>query len=187
VDSAVSVATAKFSSAGQGYFWGGIGSDMPITALNSSAQAIVASNNQIAVWQFIIPFSITVRNVAMRIVTANSGKLCACAVYDLSGNRLIDSGNFSQTTGSTTLNNALGTPITLNPGAYYFAFSQDSTVASVAASVSIGTTVGMFAKSLTTRIATAANSWSNSTGFPSTLGALSSATGAVIPIAFFAG
>lgn len=179
----LTAAPLTFSTAGQGFFWGGSGSDLPAAAATTTA--VISSNNQIMVFQFIIAFAITVRNVTVRINSANSGKFCGCGIYDINGNLLIDSGRFDQTTLNTTLANSLPSPVVLPPGTYYFAYSQDSTNASTAGYTTLATQFIILNGTSAVRRAFATNSWSSSTGFPPTLGALTQSAAGSFPLVLF--
>ena len=167
---------ASLTTSGQGVIYGtqslpNIGGS-PVTS--SSTSDGLGSANQIRYIQVLIPENVKISRITIRIGTAVAATNFGAAIYSADGTtKYIDSGNMSRAS-TGTVSNAI-TPVTLNPGVYLFAYSADSTSGALAgvawpAGVISGLIDGLNANG--NFAGTAANAWSNSTGFPSSLGAL---------------
>lgn len=127
IDSSVLV-PQLLTTAGQGYFLGG-GFDIGDTLTGGTT---IAANTVRAV-QFVLPFKITIRTVSARASAAGgAGTLFAVGIYDVNGNKLIDSGTFNGNNIATRQSNAIAA-VTLNPGVYFYAWTATSAAIAVAA------------------------------------------------------
>lgn len=92
-----------------------------------SSQAIVGSNNQVRAVQFVLPFRLKVADIQIRVTTAFAERIVGIGIYSADGNtRELQSGAISVAT--TGLKKAtLGTPVTLDPGPYWYAWTTDFT------------------------------------------------------------
>lgn len=156
-----------------GYF---IPAWLPGTSTGVTADGgIVGTANQLLVTQFVLPYTITVRQMTWQVTTAVASSVMAAGIYDASGNKLVAADNVSSaTTGIKTT--AVG-PVTLNPGVYYFAQCASST--SVAATTILVNTnlSNILNHNATKRQGGAANAMSSGV-LPSTLGGIT--TGALV-------
>lgn len=118
----------SFTIAGQGSFLGP-GIQLPIPIFDGQAgQTIVTSANEVRVTQFVLLSSYTIRKVAVDVTALVAASTCSFGIYDVSGNKLIDSTAInSASTGLKSV--TLGTPVVLPAGLYYFA--QSATAAGV--------------------------------------------------------
>lgn len=187
VSSGTAIAAADLpalTTAGQGYFLGLYGFWYPV---GTAAAVTNASGNQIHCFNMMIPYGIEVRKVTMRTgSTASSGGKFACAIYDATGTvLLIDSTNFLNTVANAVLTNTLSSPVILPPGNYWFVWAQDNTTGTLTGLAEDNTWEAMFVNDGVHRMGNAANAWSNSTGFPPALGAITSAAMADVPMVFF--
>lgn len=173
---------ANLITSGQGFFWGYGLIDNSVGG--TSTVIAPTGNNNVLVWQFVIPFRITVR----KITFSNGSTVTAAAtatfgIYDISGNKLIDSGTFSTAVASQTVTNTLGTPVTLNPGVYWFAQSCSNTSNTSSGNINDSAAGRTMRNASGVRQGTAANSASSGV-LPSTLGTVTGTTNRV-PVAVF--
>lgn len=112
----------SFGTAGQGGFWGPGITSHPHSFVSdvSGSSAIVTTNNEVRVRQFILETAWTIRNVTSQ---ASSGAAAArtwnIGIYDASKNLLLDSGAFD---GSIlTVQTKTPAAVILPPGTYYYA------------------------------------------------------------------
>jgi hypothetical protein len=105
----------SFTSQGQGHFWSLNVSD---AGIGGTATIISPTgNNVVCVFQFVLPYAITVS----RIVFAKGGTVVAGShanfgIYDMSRNRLIDSGQFDTSSGGSSVQSNSITAVPLLPG-----------------------------------------------------------------------
>jgi hypothetical protein len=130
-----SSSSLTLSTAGAGFIFGGLPVGVVPTATQAGETFCGGVANKIMVVQWVVAATITIRKMSVGIATLDAGKHAFCAIYDSTGALLADltsqaSGSFSTSaTGLFTI--TLTTPYVLNPGAYYFSYSADSTVAKV--------------------------------------------------------
>ena len=136
---------------------------------NSSTGTVITSTaNQLRVMQVVIPYTITVGKVVGNITTVSSGQNMFAGVYDTSGNKLLEAALSCAALNGVSL--TLGTPVTLTPGTYLYAYSASDTTCAASGSSLSGGWFNMLDKN-TTRTATAANAVSSGV-MPATLGTL---------------
>ena len=165
---------AVLSVADQGYFFGytlvGTG---PV-----STQNITSANNAIRVFQFVLPFRITVRKIGWDMTTGIDGSHSSMGIYSADGNSLlVHSGAVATAIADQAIQVTTVTEVVLNPAAYYFA--QTSTSVSVNARIwNLGSRPQnlLNAASVAERCGTAANASSGGV-LPATLGTITDATG----------
>jgi hypothetical protein len=170
--------TAMVANSDQGYFVPT--STIPTTQL---AGAIVASNNQVRVLQVVLPFKITVAKITAAVTTLAAGSTCDVGMYSVDGTtKLINAGGFSGAAVATVTTSV--TPVTLNPGPYYFAWTcSDATVGF--RGIGFSTEMGNILNNQTVKkVGTAANAGSAGV-LPSSLGAITGFGGITHPIVAF--
>lgn len=115
----------KVSTAGQGYFISaGIISGPEGYATNTTA--VIGSAQAVNVVQFTLPVAMTVSHITVKTGTGLAASTVTVGVYSADGTtKLIDSGTFATTSTGAFLTNTI-TPVTLNPGVYFFAQSASS-------------------------------------------------------------
>jgi hypothetical protein len=86
--------------------------------------------NAVTVTLFVLPFNVTVAKVTFTVATLSSGGNINWGIYDINGNKLIDSGAISTTTGGV-VTAAITPNVTLPAGLYYTAVSCDNLVCKV--------------------------------------------------------
>lgn len=119
---------ANISTADKGYFLAPIG---VIPAAGATAPSC-ASANQCNVVQFVLPFRLTVNDIQVNVTTLEAAKFFGCGVYaDTTSAALFATGALS-TAATGRIKTTLGAPYVLEPGAYYFAWTGDGTVARLA-------------------------------------------------------
>jgi hypothetical protein len=111
-------------TSGQGYFFGGT------FFMSSRAPIAVTWNtvNEVRVWQMVIPIPVTVRKCSVRIATLSAGGKFGCGLYDKNGNRLWW-GTVPTAAVGDVVSTVTGGDIDLVPDIYYFAWTNDNTVA----------------------------------------------------------
>ena len=136
---------------------------------NTAATTVVAgAANQVRVVQVVVPYTITVGKVVGNIATISASQNMFVGVYDSSGNKLLEAAlSCAALNGVST---TLGTPVTLTPGTYLYAYSASDTVCAASGAALSGGWSNMLSKN-TTRTATAANAVSAGV-MPATLGTL---------------
>jgi hypothetical protein len=116
----------SLATAGQGGFFGpGLfidGSQMDQIGVTSAT--VVNANNQVRVTQFVLAYSITIRNISTAVSNNVAANSITFGIYNMSGNKLLDSGTFAIATSPTIQTNTLGSPVTLSPGVYWLAQSS---------------------------------------------------------------
>jgi hypothetical protein len=119
---------ASFSTAGQGWFWGGQSlAPFPTTSGVNFAPTGVA--NELTVIELNITYTITVRKLTIFVESGSGGTHFMCGLYSANGNtKVLDAGTnaFSTASTSTAVTVTLGTPVVISPGTYYFACGSDS-------------------------------------------------------------
>lgn len=171
---------AQVRTADQGYFFGV--TIAPPTS--SSASSPLTGNNQVVVYQFVLPFTCTVTRISLQATTGGgAGKLMSVGIYDRLGTtRLINSGTYDAN--STNIQTNTITSVTLNPGIYHAAFTCDSsTVAMRCFAAAAGIATLMNANSVK-KAGTAANS-STAGVLPATLGDITAVTAQTFPAVIF--
>lgn len=165
-----STPAASLTTAGQGYFWGAAGPNDSSLVGTSTAISPTGANN-VLVFQFILPYAITIRKVTF----ANGTTVTAAAtanfgIYSLAGNLLLDSGAFSTAVASQTLSNTLGAAVNLPAGIYWFAQACTNATNTSAGAITWNTTLGTGCRQLNVvRQGVAANAYASS-ALPPTLG-----------------
>ena len=176
-------ATGGFGIAGKGFFLGPGVMTLPLGFSNpTDTQPFNGTSTTIYVWQFTLSTSWTLRKCTYVWFNAFAGTPnIGFAIYDSSGNKLIDSGSFSVAIGtSNTPTTNTFSAVTLTPGVYYFA--QSSVISSTGLSspgfpFTYGAPDGtQFITALNSVISTyfgsAANTRPTGGPFPSTLGTI---------------
>lgn len=193
---------ASFTTSGQGWFLGGQSfgplKDTSGTAIYSTP---LTANTVIAV-QLLLEATYTVSRISAYCITGSSvAQPMTAGIYSIDGNTLlIDAGGgaFDMGTSSQKYRTvSLGSPVTLTPGVYWFAYgaTTDSNQGSVLSHASQTFFTSMIngvdftnPQVTPTRYGTAANSLSGGGALPSTLGAitaLSNASAQFIPAVMF--
>jgi hypothetical protein len=164
----------SLSTAGSG--WLAPTSFIPFTAgsLNGVASTICSGAtvaNQVGAVQFILPYTITIRAIALYVVTGGGVGFSSAAIYDSTGTtKLVDAGAnaFDTHTASQTLRIVTITPVTLSAGVYWLAMANTDGAATV-----LGYSVYQFAPPIANanvvRYGSAANSMSAG-AMPASLG-----------------
>ena len=171
---------ATVDTAGEGGFYGGT---IWAPAIGGTTQTIVVAND-VAVYQFVLPFRSVVRNITFNVNTLEAGKFAGIGLYDKDGNRLVHSGAVS-VAGTGNKSTAV-TAVTLEPGVYFHAWTADGTTVALFAvsAVSDGTPSGIMTSVTPTKIGIAANP-SVAGVLPATLGAITADLTLKLPVTYF--
>jgi len=185
-DTISATGAAAFNTSGQGFFLGA----QSYAPVQENSGITLATANQVVAVQLMLPFAITISKVSLYVVTGSgSGFMCA-GLYSADGNtKLIDAGTnaFDVHTNSQALRSNNITPVTLQPGTYWFAVGD--TVASSGSVVghNLYTWLANLFNANVTRFGTAANAISGGV-MPSTLGAITpftNITAVAVPAVLF--
>lgn len=164
---------ANVATANQGYFFS---VEVFPNQSNLSTNATPASSAQgLQVFQFVLPFMITVRRITINVTTLLAASTVTMGIYSADGTtKLVDSGTFdSSTTGVKT--NTI-TPVVLPANPYYFAQSASSNATvTVVSSNTFGTFINFLNAQAVKKVGTAANP-AIAGVLPASLGAVSAAT-----------
>ena len=155
---------ATVDTAGEGGFFGFLIN----TPQTSAGAAITNAADRVLVTQFVLPFRVVVRNVVVDITTLEVGKLAGFGLYDAAKNLVLASGAISTTT--TGVKSDVITPVTVEPGVYFVAWTADGTTAAGRFATG-GTNYINIVNENAVRTARAANA-SSAGVLPATLGAL---------------
>jgi hypothetical protein len=112
--------------------------------------------NEVQVWQFLLPYTITVNKLTFETVAPDIGNNIGVAIYNAAGTtKLIDTGAISATTGGIKSVTIAG--VILTPGVYWLAWTHDSNAVTVRG---IGNAAGFnpFFNDVNVKVGTAANS-----------------------------
>ncbi len=113
---------ATVDTAGEGYF---IGVGIYAPASLTGTGTIVSANDEVQVFQFVLPFRVVVRNIVTSVVTqAGAGKKYGVGLYDVDKNLVLETGAIAGD-GGTVKNKTSITAVTLEPGVYYHAQTTD--------------------------------------------------------------
>jgi hypothetical protein len=98
----------------------------------------VTAIDQTRVYQFVLPFRVTVGNIVSRVTTGGgAGKLYGIGLYNAAGSLVLETGALDANT--VAISKTAITPVTLDPGPYFFAWTSDSTSTALSAfSVTVG-------------------------------------------------
>lgn len=102
------------------------GGMLPITqVVTGSGPAFTP--NQLGCLQFVLPFTVLVRNVAMRItVVFGAGTVFNLGIYSADKNTKLIEASFDANSATRQVR-ILATPVTLSPGVYWFAYAPSAT------------------------------------------------------------
>ncbi|KKL66706.1 hypothetical protein LCGC14_2142280, partial [marine sediment metagenome] len=155
-------------TAGEGYLYAPYGLDGIVSTI------ALASNNQVRVFQFVLPYRVLVANLAFNIAVASASGLCGLGIYDKDKNKLFAlEGVDTTVTGVKT--GAVAPSVTLDPGIYYVVWTADNTTVLFSAGPTASTSGGIL-NAITAKTGNAANT-SSSGVLPATLGTV---TGAIL-------
>jgi hypothetical protein len=110
---------------GQGYFYGPGFGLTPTYGSGVSSGVTGVTPNQVTVFQFVMPYSVTISRVSIDVVSAQAGQTVNFGIYSAAKAKLLDSGALSLASLGNVSN--VITPVTLTANTvYYFAQSQTS-------------------------------------------------------------
>jgi hypothetical protein len=120
----------SYATPGQGGF---VGAGFPFpfafyagTTLSGSVMG--TSMNQLTVFQFQPLVTFTISKVSARVVTGAANSNVNFGIYDVNGNKLLDSGAISTASSAVNISATFASPVKLSAGStYYFAQSSDHT------------------------------------------------------------
>ena len=113
----------SLSTPGQGGFFGGT-----ITPAPNSFTSAFRRANAVRVYQFVLPFGVTVRNITAGVSTAFAGGHFDTCLYSADGQTLLAHTGAVSTNSTVDLTHPV-TPVTLTPGVYWLAWTTDNTTA----------------------------------------------------------
>jgi len=177
-------ATGAIGTINKGYLIGPGITTLPMSFNNpTDTQPFNGTDTEVYVWQFSLPVTWTIRRCTYvwynTFITGSPN--IAFAIYDSSGNKLIDTGGFSVGSGTNNIaTTKTFTAVTLPPGVYYFAQSSVTGGAGLSApgfSLTYGSANGptyltALNSAISTFFGTAANTRPSNGSFPATLGTI---------------
>jgi hypothetical protein len=170
----------SITTADQGGFWGAwVGYEVG----NIAGGTIISANNQVRVWQFVLPFRCVVGHITFRLTTGIASSLTDIGIYSADGNTKLVSTGAIDTSGAAADKTTPVGPVTLNPGVYYFAWTSNDATVQLYRHGSDTTQIPLMNTGTAKRIGTAANS-SSSGVLPSSLGTITAAN-VNFPMAYF--
>jgi hypothetical protein len=146
-----------------------------ITTSETAVAGPSTSANQVFVFQFILPHSITINKIVYSVTTLSASDKWGFGIYSSDGlTKLVDSGAVSPTATGTAFSVTIGA-VTLPPGTYYFAQTSSGTTAQM--NFFPSNTAQMFPIFNLNRSRTGLGANASVAGvLPSTIGAISTAT-----------
>lgn len=168
--------TVNVTTAGQGYFFGGY----VWSPSGASGGTFTQTANEVRVMQFVLPFRAKVSSVRVTIGTLSVGGKYGVGIYNASKN-LVASAVIA-TDSAVSVTQAI-TPVTLEPGIYWFAWTMDNAVAATNVMTGQGTYINVM-NTTTARYGTAANA-SAAGVLPATLGVVTANNGFGPAVALF--
>lgn len=161
-----------FDTPGQGAFIGpNLGELFPLYSNTSflTAAPIGGTNDQLTVFQFKLPYSITLSRVSVIVGTAQATSSVNFGIYSAAGSKVLDSGAIATT--STGASSVTITPVPLTPAIYYFAQSASNTSVALQTVAPVSVAATNMMNALSVKIGQATN-LTVSGVMPATLGAL---------------
>ncbi len=171
----------------QGYFF-----PVTIQAPQSSGATTTFSANTVRVWQFVLPFAVTVSQMSFEVVAASgAGASLGLGIYDAACASLLIYSGVMTAGGTPDINVAgvktkviTGGPVTLNPGVYWLAMTTDSTTLTLRSTSLPSQVITMLNAQTNKKFAQAANNGSAGV-FPASCGSLTVAASNQPPIVLF--
>jgi hypothetical protein len=168
----------------QGYFF-----PVTIQAPQSSGATTAFSTNTTRVWQFVLPFAVTLNQMTFEVVaTSGVGTSLGLGLYDAACASLVVNSGVMTAGGSPDINVAgvktkaiTGGPVTLNPGVYWLAMTTDSTTLTLRSTSLPSQVITMLNAQANKKFAQGGNNGSAG-AFPATCGALTVAASNQPPI-----
>jgi hypothetical protein len=121
----------SFTTAGQGWFWsnGQVNYPMASNSIISSYEPITTTTNAVHVLQFSLLATYEIRTVSFQVNDQPGGVHFGTGIYTASGTKVLDTGTyaFNGSGSANPISLTLGSPTTLTPAVYYFAWTCDST------------------------------------------------------------
>ena len=108
---------AVVDTAGEGWF-------VPGGKIPNSNVSITIAADATQVLQFVLPVRFTARKIAFQIVTGQANKKIGFGVYDKDKDRILTTGALTAAS-SGNFNSAFLSPLTLEPGIYFMAWTTD--------------------------------------------------------------
>lgn len=99
----------------------------PYDYFDASSSAAMGSANQVRVALFYLDRKITINSVHFEVATASASTNGSMGIYSSDGNTLHVTTGAVATTSTGLKNTTLGSTVTLDPGFYYFAWTNSST------------------------------------------------------------
>jgi hypothetical protein len=99
-------------------------------SITGVAASLVSSANQKRAVQFVLPFQLKVAVLQWYVTTGESDKYFGCGIYDTNRQRIFET---EETSLASTVKKkiTLPTPVTLNAGVYWLAWTADSLTARI--------------------------------------------------------
>jgi hypothetical protein len=139
------------------------------------AGVIGTTINQVSVFRFSLPAQITISQITAYVTSAHAGHFFNVGIYDVNGNKLVDSGAMNCGSANTVVSVSI-TPVQIGPGEFYLAQSVDTTtgvdVITFQPSAGFGANPEAFYNQRSIKYGQAANSTSAGV-LPATLGVVS--------------
>ena len=111
---------ATVDTAGEGYFIG-----LAVLVPKNDTNLGFSGVNQTWAWQFVLPFRAKVSNIIAEVIAAGAaGKKFGVGLYDKDKNLLLKTAALDANS-ATVQSDTLATPVTLEPGIYWFAQTCD--------------------------------------------------------------
>lgn len=180
IGTASTPAAATVDTADQGFFWG-VNINHPIVTTTSAA--VLGSNDQVKVKQFVLPFRVVVGLISFDVTTLEAATNGGLGLYDAGGSLVVETGAIDVS--STGIQQITISPTsTLEPGVYFLAYTADGTTARFRGINTGSNTDNLLNAGSVAKAGRAANS-SSSGVLPATLGTITAENGNPMALVLF--
>jgi hypothetical protein len=176
-----------FDTADRGYFFG-----VTVQIPDSSGATTAFSANAQRVWQFVLPYAVTVNQIAFEVVaTSGAGTSLGLGLWDAACSTLVLDSGVMTAGGAPDINVAgvktktiSGGPVTLNPGVYWLAMTTDSTTLTLRSMALPSQAINLVNAQANKKFAQAGNNGSAG-AFPASCGTVTTAVNNQPPMVLF--
>lgn len=178
-------------TADRGYFFG-----MTVQAPDSAGATNTFTANVQRVWQFVLPFAVTVNQVTFEVIATSGvcGGTCSLnlGLWDAACTTVVAQAGVMTSGGSPDINVAgyknkaiVGGPVTLNPGIYWLAMTTDSTTLTLrSTNIPSQVVIGLLNQQTNKKFAQAGNNGAAGV-FPASCGTVTTAANNQPPLVLF--
>ncbi len=178
---------AVLDTVDRGYFFG-----VTVQAPETSGATTTFGANVHRVWQFVLPYAVTVNQVNFEVVTASgAGTSLGLALWDAACSTVLLNSGVMTAGGTPDINTTgiktktiSGGPVTLNPGVYWLAMTTDSTALTLRSTALPSQAINLINAQANKKFAQAGNN-GTAGAFPASCGAVTTGVSNQPPMVLF--